>query len=644
MKWYVWIRKLVFLYAVVLIGLILMALVPVIEEYGYQTRKFIEKQGTQVFHAYETSYIYDSQGKVLARLKGERDMEYLPFDSIPNEVVKAFVAVEDRNYWNHKGLDGKGLLRVAFQFVKTKGKEVHGASTITQQVARNVFLSHEVTAKRKLKEMWLAIQLEKEYTKQEILEFYINNIYFSNGFYGIESAAKGYFKKSVNKLSLSQIAYLCAIPNNPTYYDPLKQPGNTLERRNKILYDMYVTSQISYQEYKTAFLEKIAVKKQKQQVLNDYQTTYAIDCAARLLMQREGFPFQFSFKSKKEYEEYQEQYKKAYEKQKENLYGGGYLIRTSLDSDIQNKVQTALNDTLSFEKTKNEKGIYKLQGAATCIDNQSGKVVAIIGGRKQKLNTYSFNRAYQGYRQPGSVIKPLLVYGPALEKGYEKDSVLEDRKEENGPKNADGIYLGQVTLKAAIEQSRNAAAWSLYQEISPAYGLSYLEKMQFSKLTPTDVKSMAACLGGFEYGTTTEEMAGAYTAFVREGTYMNPDCLVSVIDKNGKELYQSKEETVYQKKTADTMIQLLKGVMTDGTGKFIDWKRKTAAIGKTGTTNENKDGWFCGSTPYYTLAVWVGYDMPETLKGLSGATYPAKIWKKAMEACIEGKAEKDFKE
>lgn len=238
----------------------------------------------------------------------------------------------------------------------------------------------------------------------------------------------------------------------------------------------------------------------------------------------------------------------------------------------------------------------------------------------------------------------MLVYAPALEKGYKKDSILEDRKKEMGPKNADGIFMGQVTLQTAIEQSRNAAAWSLYQEITPQYGLSYLEKMKFSKITPTDANGMAACLGGFEYGMTTEEMAGAYATFVREGTYIKPDCIVSVIDMNGKELYQIEEEIIYQKDTAYTMIELLKGVMKDGTGKFINWKEDETAIGKTGTTNDNKDGWFCGSTPYYTMAVWVGYDIPETLKELSGATYPANVWKKAMEQCMKGKGKKDFKE
>lgn len=644
MKWYVWIKKLFFFYVVVLIGLIGMVLVPVVDEYGYLTREMIDKKGELIFHAYETSYIYDSQGKVLARLKGEKDMEYLTYAAIPDKVVQSFVAVEDRNFWKHEGIDGKGLLRVAYQFIKSKGKQVHGASTITQQLERNVFLSYEVTIERKLKEMWLAIQLEHKYTKEEIMEFYINNIYFANGFYGIEAAAKGYFKKSVKQLSLSQTAYLCAIPNNPNYYDPYKQPDKTLERRNKILYDLYVTEQITYQEYKSAFLEKVVIKKSNRSLHYDYQTTYAIDCVTKLLMQKEGFSFQYRFQSKKEYEAYQKRYKKFYGIQKDKLYGGGYHIRTSLHSEVQNKIQEVLNETLLLDTTKNKEGIYKLQGAATCIDNRTGKVVAVIGGRKQKIRTYSFNRAYQAFRQPGSAIKPLLVYGPALEKGYKQDSILADRKEEAGPKNADGIYLGQVTLQTAIEQSKNAATWSLYGDISPSYGINYLEKMQFSKVTPTDRENMAACLGGMEYGTTTEEMAAAYTTFVRKGIYKNPDCLISVIDKNGKEWYQSEEEVIYQKKTAQTMIELLKGVMTDGTGKYIDWKKGVAVIGKTGTTNDNKDGWFCGSTPYYTLAVWVGYDIPETLKGLSGATYPADIWRKAMEQCIEGKAEKDFKE
>jgi len=244
----------------------------------------------------EASYIYDSNGKVLAKLTGDEDSSYLKYDQIPQNAVNAFVAIEDRTFWENPGIDIKGIFRVAVNYFLTEGAEKHGASTITQQLARNRFLTREVSMERKIKEMLISLDLTKKYTKEQIMEFYINDISFANTYYGLQAAARGYFGKDADELSLSQTAYLCAIPNSPTYYNPYRHPENALTRRDKILEDMLSMGFITEKACKEAKAEEITVNRQRVP-LHNYETTYAIDCAIRYLMRRDGFEFQYGFLS-----------------------------------------------------------------------------------------------------------------------------------------------------------------------------------------------------------------------------------------------------------------------------------------------------------------------------------------------------------
>lgn len=621
---------------------------PLYVEYKQMAEHVVGESTPDTFRLQESSYIYDADGDVIAKLSKDEDSYYLPYDEIPVEAIQAFVAVEDRTFWENSGIDLKGIFRVGLRFLYTEGEEVHGASTITQQLARNRFLTNEVSLERKAKEMLIAMELTDKYSKEQIMEFYINDISFANTYYGLEAASIGYFGKSSKELSLSQIAYLCAIPNSPTYYNPYRHPENALKRRDKILDDMLEMEYITQEEHDAAVEEEIVIQR-PDYGFHNYETTYAVDCAVRYLMELDGFEFEYGFTSDKEYEQYSEQYDQAYAAARQELYIGGYDVYTSLDPEQQEYLQKAIDEGLSFDDETSSDGVYALQGAATLIDNETGKVTAIVGGRSQETDVYGLNRAYQSFRQPGSSIKPLIVYAPALENGYGSTTIVKDVNVDAAKaagENADMSRLpgSTMTLRQAVERSRNGVAWSVYADITPEVGMASLTKMRFDNIVAGDYY-MAACLGGFTHGVTSEEMAGAYAALANGGMYRNPTCIVSMKDKNGEEIFQDpQEERVYQENASLVMVDILTGVVTRGTASGMGWTGDIEAAGKTGTTNNSRDGWFCGMTPYYTLTVWVGYDQPRTLSSLWGSTYPAQIWKNAMSHFVEGLPAASFEE
>ena len=358
-------------------------------------------------------------------------------------------------------------------------------------------------------------------------------------------------------------------------------------------------------------------------------------------MGQNGFQFEYGFSSNSDYEDYTERYDEAYSAAREQLYTGGYDVYTSLDPEKQQYLQDTVDQGLSFDSEMADNGVYSLQGAATLIDNSTGKVAAIVGGRSQETDVYGLNRAYQSFRQPGSAIKPLIVYTPALENGYNSYTIVKDVNVDAAKEADEGDDLTKLPgntmpLRRGVELSRNGVAWSVYADITPEVGMSYLTSMRFDNIVPDDYY-LAACLGGFTYGVTSEEMAGAYAALANQGVYRDPTCIVSMLDKNGVEIFEEPEEVqVYDRNAALVMVDILKGVITRGTASGMGWTGDIEAAGKTGTTNNSRDGWFCGITPYYTLTVWVGYDQPRTLSSLWGSTYPSQIWKNAMSHFVEG--------
>ena len=507
-----------------------------------------------------------------------------------------------------------------------------------------------------MEEIFLAQNLEKKFTKTQIMEFYLNNIYFGNGYYGIEAAAQGYFSKSVKKLDLSQVAFLCAIPNNPTLYDPVRHKKNTLKRRDFILYGMYDQQMISHATYEEAKEEKIKLKRKKEIKKNNYVETFINDCAVRALMKTRGFEFEYYFEKSKEKKAYQKEYQKLYEECENSLYTDGYRIYTSIDMEQQAKLQNAIDVGLNGFQEKNEEGVFMLQGAGVTIDNTTGFVTAVCGGRTQDFNGYTLNRAYQSYRQPGSAIKPLIVFTPALERGYTPDSIVLDQKTADGPTNADRVYEGSITFRHAVNSSKNTVAWNLFDELTPEAGLEYLKKMGYKKLDPEDNR-LPAALGGFTIGVSPLEMAAGYAALENDGCYREPTCIVKIEDTQGNLIYTSEAEEdkfetkasdeeadgvrIYKSNASRMMTDMLCTVMTEGTGRGLALGDMPCA-GKTGTTSNNVDGWFAGYTRYFTTSVWVGYDQPQQLSSLAGATYPGHIWQNYMTSIHENMTPMSF--
>lgn len=619
-------------------------------EYKKQAIDVVKASTAETFMTDESSFIYDSDGKILAKLRGDNDSSYLQYEDIPQYVVDAYVAVEDRTFWDNEGYDLRGIARVCINYLKTDGTEVHGASTITQQLVRNAFLTREVSIERKAKEILMSYFMTQKYSKEEIMEFYVNDICYANGIYGIEAASLAYFNKHASDLSLSQVAYLCAIPNSPSMYNPYTNPERAMKRRDKILDDMLEMEFITQGEYETAMAESITIERSKVE-FNNFQTTYAVDCAVRYLMKMNGFEFKYEFRDDAVYSNYQKEYASAYDAAKHQLYTGGYRIYTTLDSSVQDELQNIVDDVLAFDETIGDNGVtYALQGAVTCIDNQTGKVIAVVGGRSQdSIDTYGINRAYQAYRQPGSSIKPLIVYAPALERGYTPERIVQNIDVTAAKaKDVDVQSLGgtSMTLLDALTSSKNGVAWKLFDEMGPEAGLSYITAMNYSKVVPDDYYNSAS-LGGFTYGVTTVEQASGFSTLANHGIYREPTCISSMFDSSGTDVFREAEgKQVYSARTADTMISMMQNVVTRGTAAGMKWSQssKLPAAAKTGTTNDSKDGWLCGVTPYYSIAVWVGFDTPKTLSNLWGSTYPAQIWKQCMLTVTDGLPVVDFEE
>lgn len=604
----------------------------------------IETIDENTFNSKHPTQILDKDGNIIKEFK-ILNYNYQPYEEINPNVFNALIAVEDIRFYEHKGIDLKGIVRGVYNTI-LKG-DVQGGSTITQQLAKNIFLTMDKTVWRKLEEAVIAQELEKMYSKEEILEFYVNNVNYGNGAYSIESASKLYFNRETEELNLAEIAFLIGIPNNPSLYNPLTNMENALSRKDLILNRMFTAGMIT---------EKEMLKEQERKIILDYQKTpldnslgnnyalnYSVQKATETLMKYDGFQFRYEFSTDEERELYFDLYNESYAENRQRLVEGGYIIETSIDMEMQDKLQSIVSNHLKgYTAIDEETGLYKKQASATMVDNKTGNVIAIVGGRGEEENTY--NRAVLGARQPGSTIKPLVSYTPAFEMGYVPDEKMEDRVIKNGPKNWYSGYKGFVTLRYATEISINTIPYRLTSEIGADNAIQYLANMKFKYLTPTDSEHPIISIGGFERGATTSEMASAYSTLARNGEFIEPTN-IEKITKIGTEevVYENQHQKVkiYEDGASYLMVDTLKSVMTNGSGAGNKIRNYTHQAGKTGTTDENKDFWFCGMTPYVSMSVWIGDDTPSAQPdGLSKT--PGLIWRDFMEHYHKGKEDIDF--
>ncbi|MCR5608316.1 MAG: penicillin-binding protein [Lachnospiraceae bacterium] len=609
---------------------------------------------------------FDASGNEIKALSRANSDTYLTCDEIPQLVKETFIVSEDKDFYNHKGISYKGNVRAVIAIIKDNGKLSQGGSTITQQLTRNIYLTFEKSIERKLKEMFISLKLEEAYSKDQILEYYINNIYFRNNHYGIESAAQGYFGKSISECTLAQQVFLCAIPNRPAYYDPYTNFDHTIKRKDRLLKQLHDDGKISDDMYTTACNEEIVVgrfSKTKENIPQPLKS-YIEECAVRALMAASGFEFQYGFTKAQEdeFEEYKNERDEIFKDWANTMQKNEYYVYTSIDFDAQNALQEAVNNVLNDANTDlNDEGIYEFQGSAVCIDNDTGKVVAMVNGRTQADKENYGERAYNNYRQPGSSIKPILVYGPAYDMRdgngnavYTLDSTMVDEKIDSkwAPKNASGTYLNrEVTFKEALARSLNTIPWLLFRDMKEANGgklnycFDYLKKMNFNKITMDDADGLSAAIGGTKYGTNTLEMAAAYATIENEGEYRQPSCVIRITNKDGETVTEDRQgvREVYDINTTKQLIESMQAVL------YADYGSATKVpvngqdcAGKTGTTDGYKDGWMCGFTKYYTTAVWCGNDHNTTADSNTGATFAGKIWHDYMTVIHEGLARKEF--
>ena len=589
-----------------------------------------------------STVIFDKDNQQIAKISNNT-YKYISLSEISPYVPQGYIAVEDKNFMSEGGIDYIATVKATALYIKNGGKATVGGSTLTQQVVKNVLLTQDRTVSRKLTEILLSRELAKRYTKTQILEFYVNNCYYGEGCYGIESAAQYFFSESASKLTLAEAATLCGMSNSPSLFNPITNLKKATQRRNVVLYAMLEQGKITQSQYDQAKKSVLKLTIQKPTATaENYMTSYAIDCTARALMEQDGFKFQYIFNTDAERKAYETKYKEAYFQHDKDIRSGGYTIHTSLDVAKQNSLQSALDKGLSdftYVDPANKK--YGMQGAAVSIDNKTGYVVAIVGGRG---DTDIFNRAFLSFRQPGSSIKPVLDYTPAFELGYHPMSMITDQYIPNGPKNDENRFYGPVTIRWATEMSLNTVAYQVLTKIKPLTGLAYLGEMKYAGIRPEDNNPIAS-IGGFTEGVSPVEQAGGYYTLANGGHYFEPSCVTSVDYLQQDTVYKNNRQgkQVYSPESAYMMTDILKGVIsTDyGTGHNLKIKGQIVA-GKTGTTESSKDGWFCGYSAYYTTVVWGGYDNPTTVDNLFGSSYPGHIWLDYMTQIHVGLPKIDF--
>ena len=591
------------------------------------------------FSMLSDTVIYDKDGKQIGLINAGH-YQYMDINHISMNLQNGYIAQEDRRFKNHNGVDWIATFRAGLALIKHGGEVTQGGSTITQQVIKNTYLTQERTFTRKIVEILLAPELEKKYSKADIMEFYCNTNFYGHRCYGVEAASLYYFGKHAEDLAPEEAAVLIGISNSPSAYDPVSHPNASKNKRDDVLKSMNEVGYLSNEDYERAVSSPLKiVQKETEGTDENYQSSYAIHCAALELMKMDGFEFQYTFDSKEDYTLYSERYTAAYSEQSDRIRAGGFQIYTSLDSGLQAVLQTQIDASLSGFTELQENGKFALQGAGVIVDNKTNYVTAIVGGRGADD---PFNRAYLSARQPGSTIKPLIDYGPAFDTGeYYPTRMVNDHKWEKGPSNSGRRYFGNVTVREALNRSLNTVAWQILEDIGIDFGLSYLGEMEFQKLSYVDNQVPSLSIGGFTNGVRVVDMAKGYSTLANGGVYNDRTCIVKILHEKESELTKDMTpfaKQVYRSDSAFMLTDVLKGTFTSpyGTGRGLGLENDMPAAGKTGTTNSSKDTWFCGYTPYYTAAVWVGYDIPRNMPGIYGATYAGKIWKNVMDEIHQG--------
>ena len=625
-----------------------------------------------------TSFIYDENGVEMDRLAGGENRIDASLAQMPDHLQKAFVATEDERFYEHNGIDIRGIFRAIVKNIKDRGLS-EGASTITQQLVKiNVLEDSSKKFTRKIQEQYLALQFEKLYKKDLILEYYLNTVPLGHGENGVQAASNRYFNKDVSDLTLSESVVISCITQNPTYFSPISNPENNRKKSETVLRKMHEQGYISEFEKQDALADDpyARIAKANQQFIDKASHNYFVDELVEDLIKDLQISQGIS------------------SSQATNLiYGGGLHIYTTYDPSAQAIVDKHMNDPERFPDSselkvsysvsvtkadgevkhyggdgivKNEEGINNFkysklmdwgitdndkidrqtifktpqpQAAITILDYRNGHIKALSGGRGDKLGDRTFNRATQAKRQPGSVFKVLAAYAPGIDTGaMSPGTIIVDEPftwdspggAPYSPKNWYSGYRGSQTVRVAIRDSMNISAVKALQMIGIETAYDYLERFGFTTLTPED-KVRSLSLGGLNEGVTPLELTAAFGTIANDGVYIKPILYTKILDKEGNLLLENKPEThmVLKESTAYMLTDMMEDVVSSGTGRRIrNTFREMPVAGKTGTTSKNNDLLFAGYTPYYAAALWLGHDQPKPLN--FGGSYHLDLWAAIM--------------
>ncbi len=584
----------------------------------------------------ESSIIYceTSAGeyKELATLHGSENRIWVDLEDIPDYLVKALVAIEDHRFYEHKGVDWYRTVGAMFTML-TGGDDSFGGSTITQQLIKNLTGNKEVTVQRKLIEIFQALEFEKKYDKDEIIEWYLNAVYFGEGCDGIYTAAQKYFGKEPSQLTLAESASIVGIVNLPTYYSPFYSEENNKERQETVLRRMYELGYISYDEYEEAKNEQLVFTRSDNEVADQEIYSYYVEAVIKDVT-----------------EDLMEQKGISQDTARQLLYNGGYRVYSCLDPYIQECVDNVYLDVENFPKPYRAND-QQLQSAMVIMDPYTGEVVAMSGGVGEKTGNLVLNRATDALRAPGSSFKPLAVYAPAIELGLITPSTLvndapreevEMSQNQWYPNNSDFKYRGIIDIATGVRLSLNTVAAQVLDKLGLDASTNFLKnKLGITSLVPDDYNYASLALGELTNGISVLEMAQAYCTFDNSGIFTEARTYSRVTDAAGNIVLdnQPKTHVAMKSSTATNITSLLFSAANYGTGSESIFSGQAIA-GKTGTSSYNWNRWFAGYTPYYVGVVWTGFDQPEQMYVYGNPA--AQVWRRVMQQVHAGLEYKSF--
>ena len=628
----------------------------------------------------QSSFIYalnheTGEYEELRQLYAVENRVWANYEEIPAQMIGATVAIEDKRFFQHDGVDWMRTVSAsANMFI---GGSTYGGSTLTQQLIKNLSKDNEVTVRRKLMEIFRALEFEKHYTKEEILEWYLNTIYLGEGAYGVKSAAQVYFGKELQELTVKECACIVGITNNPSLYDPYIYPENNEKRTLTILEQMYLQQMLTQEEYDTACDQKLEFKVQdtaRRQTFTcescGYEGTlkrfkadgdYYIcpNCEAQNQFDVEKPDYYTYFEDtviRDVTRDLSEKLDLTYEVASQMVTTGGYIIYSTIDLDAQAKVDAIYQDASNVPETYSSQ---QMQSAIIVIDNASGDIVAMAGGVGEKPGNLTLNRATQSLLSPGSSIKPLTVYGPAIAEGvitpgsaYE-DSAYMELDGRGWPMNENRRYSGWMLVNNGLANSLNTIAVKVLADLTPEKSYEFAtEKLGLSNLvrsedingtTFSDIDLAPLGMGQLTHGLTIREMATAYATYPNGGVYRKARTYTKVVDTEGNVVLDNTQQTheAMDAHAAWYMVYMLQYAVQYGTGTPAQISGVQVA-GKTGTTSDNHDRWFSGFTPQYTASVWCGFDDPEEIRLVVNRNPAVVMWRKVMVSLLEDQPERQF--